>query len=189
MLETLGNTVDNEQIVLLNGAGRPIGAAPKLASHHHNTPLHLAFSVYIFNPEDRLLITQRAESKKVWPGVWTNSCCGHPMPGETQVNAIKRRVTYELGMSVTDIKCILPNYRYKTPPFKGIIENEVCPVYIARSNDKPTINTQEVAGYKWVSWQELEQQALHDPGDKWSWWCKDQLKQLKKTGFQIDIAL
>lgn len=167
-----------EMIVLLNEAGEPIGTAPKLSSHHSNTPLHLAFSVYIFDSNGRVLVTQRAFSKKVWPSVWTNSCCGHPMPSETMTEAIQRRVLYELGMTVTDLRCVIPNYRYKTPPYNGIIENEVCPVYIAKSTDKPNPREDEIYNCKWMTWEALESEALGDNNNSWSWWCKDQLKQL-----------
>jgi len=168
----------DEQIVLVSEAGEPIGSTPKLASHHAHTPLHRGFSVYIFNDRGQILVTQRALTKKVWPSVWTNSCCGHPMPGESTPEAIKRRVSYELGMTVDNLQSILPNYRYTTPPYQGIIENEVCPVYFARSNDTPDPNPEQVEDYKWLSWEEFRTEASNDQGDTWSWWCKDQLKQL-----------
>lgn len=167
-----------ERIVLVNEQGEPIGSAPKLASHHKNTPLHLAFSVYIFNQAGEVLVTQRARHKKVWPGVWTNSCCGHPFPNEDMTTAIQRRVQYELGLKVSDIRVVLPDYRYKTPPFNGIIENEVCPVFFARTHKEPTPNPDEVEAYKWLGWDSFYTQASKDTDNSWSWWCKDQLKQL-----------
>ncbi len=92
--------------------------------------------------------------------------------------AIERRSAYELGMAITDVQCILPDYRYTTPAFKGIIENEICPVFMARTQEEPTQNTQEVAGYAWVSWDKFRADALADNNDTWSYWCKDQLKQM-----------
>jgi isopentenyl-diphosphate Delta-isomerase len=167
-----------ELIVLLDEAGNQIGSADKLASHHAETPLHLAFSCYVFNSSGQFLITQRAHSKKVWPGVWTNSVCGHPAPGEQIVDAIERRLDYELGMKATEFTALLPDYRYKTPPFKGIIENEVCPVYIARSLTDPNPNGEEVEAYKWLDWNNYVYELNNDKTDVYSWWCKDQLKQL-----------
>lgn len=169
---------EKEQIVLVNEHAEPIACAPKLASHHADTPLHLAFSVYILNSQGDVLVTQRAHHKKVWPSVWTNSCCGHPMPGESMQDAIERRVSYELGMRVSDIRVKLPEYRYKTPPYNGIIENEVCPVFFANTADEPSPNPDEVDDFKWLSWAEFRRRAGKDTTDVWSWWCKDQLKQL-----------
>lgn len=170
-----------ELIVLVDDTGQPIGTAPKLASHHDHTPLHLAFSCYVFDSEGKFLVTQRALSKKVWPGVWTNSVCGHPSPGEDMVDAIKRRMKFELNMSAKDFEAVLPNYRYITPPYNGIIENEICPVYVARAVGQPNPNPKEVEDYKWVDWQEFVETAESDEDDVYSWWCKDQLKQLKSN--------
>lgn len=170
----------DEQIVLVDANGKPTGKTlPKLEAHHANTPFHLAFSCYIFNPQGEFLLTQRANSKKVWPGVWTNSICGHPGPGEEMVDAIQRRLDFELGMKAHDFKLVLPNYTYKTPPFNGIIENEFCPVYFARTDQEPNPNPDEVEAYKWVSWDDFVSEAKADKDNTYSYWCKDQLKQLK----------
>src|SRR5688572_7220641 len=117
----------SELIVFVDENGKPTGeTGPKLESHTANTILHLAFSCYVFNDQGQFLITQRAHSKKVWPDVWTNSVCGHPGPGEDMVDAIRRRLLYELGMTVKSFEVVLPNYRYTTPPYNAIIENEFC---------------------------------------------------------------
>jgi isopentenyl-diphosphate Delta-isomerase len=174
--------VTEELIVLLGEDGREVGTASKLASHHANTPLHKAFSCYVFNDRGQLLVTQRALSKKVWPGVWTNSVCGHPAPGETYEAAISRRARDELGMSLIDIAVALPDYRYKTPPFNGIIENEICPVYLARLGNGPAPNPVEVEAYKWMAWQDYLK-ALANDQDKYSYWAKDQAIQLQNHPF------
>jgi len=171
--------VDNEQIVLVDNQAKAIGTAPKLASHNAHTPLHLAFSCYVFNDKGELLVTQRAHSKKVWPDVWTNSVCGHPAPGEDMIDAIRRRLNYELGMTATNFELVIAKYIYKTPPYKGIIEHEFCPVYFARAASDVKPNPEEVEAFKWVSWQEFVNQANADKSDVWSWWCKDQIKLLK----------
>lgn len=168
-----------ELIVLVDEAGQPIGTAEKLPSHHANTPLHLAFSCYVFNDRGELLVTQRAGSKKVWPTVWTNSVCGHPAPDETMEAAIARRLDFELGMTAADVQCVLPDYRYTTPPYNDIIENEFCPVYVARATGQPQPNSDEVGDYRWMVWDDFVTAAESDTSDVYSWWCKDQLKRLK----------
>lgn len=170
-----------EQIVFVQEDGTPTGeTGPKLASHTDNTKLHLAFSCYIFRRSDNaFLLTQRALSKKVWPGVWTNSVCGHPAPGEAMEDAIRRRASYELGLeSLEGIKALLPQYRYTTPPYNGIIENEFCPVYMAVVDDEPAPNPEEVEAFKWLPWDEYVHLLESDP-DSMSYWAKDQYKQLK----------
>lgn len=167
-----------EEIVLVDDSGKIVGRAPKLESHHGQTPLHLGFSCYIFDAQGKFLLTQRALSKKVWPGVWTNTVCGHPAPDEATPDAIRRRLDYELGLSqVDDLQLILPDYRYKTPPFKGVIENEICPVYAGLVTDRPLPNPAEVEDWKWVNWSALLKDVKDDP-DKYSYWFKDQLPRL-----------
>lgn len=169
-----------EYVVFVNPDGTPTGEiGPKLESHTGDTRLHLAFSCYVFNDEGKLLVTRRADHKKVWPTVWTNSVCGHPAPGEEIEAAIVRRLDNELGMTAHDFKVILPTYTYKTTPYNGIVDHEFCPVYFAKSNDTPQPNPDEVAEYKWMEWDDFVTTASADTDDVWSWWCKDQIKQLK----------
>lgn len=189
--------MDDEEIVLVNEQGEPTGErANKQSGHTANTKLHSAFSCYVFNDKGQLLVTKRAASKKVWPGVWTNSVCGHPLPGEDRVDAIVRRLDYELGMKAKKFVVVLPQYSYKTPPHNGIIENEFCPVYVAIAASQPMPNPSEVSDYEWLNWDDFKKAAQADSDDyswfaikqqslppndapKWSWWCKDQLSQLK----------
>ncbi len=167
--------------MLVDDRGKPIGEAEKFSSHHADTPLHLAFSCYVFNDKSEFLVTKRAATKKVWPGVWTNSVCGHPAPGEAIADAIIRRLDYELGIMAKDFEVVLPQYRYKTPPYNGIIENEFCPVYLARATSELHPNPDEVSEWQWISWQKYVAAAEADQQDVYSWWCKDQLKQLKNV--------
>lgn len=170
-----------EQIVFVDEAGQPTGeTGPKLESHTDKTRLHLAFSCYIFRKSDsQFLVSQRALTKKVWPGVWTNSVCGHPMPGETLEDAIRRRADYELGLEkLEDITCALPTYRYTTPPYHGIIENEFCPVFVAYTQEEPKPNIAEVEAFEWMPWPEYVK-LLNDESYEMSYWAKDQYRQLK----------
>lgn len=169
-----------EMIVLVDDNGQEIGTAPKLASHHAHTPLHRAFSCYVFDSAGRFLATRRALSKKVWPGVWTNSVCGHPAPGESFEAAIHRRSQDELGLEVGEIQLVLPDYRYKTPPFNGIVENEICPVFVATARGPLHSNPEEVEEYAWMSWPDYAAELARDP-DKYSYWAKDQYPRLAQS--------
>jgi isopentenyl-diphosphate delta-isomerase len=170
---------ETELIVLVDEAGTPIGTAEKWTSHHADTPLHLAFSCYVFDDDGLFLTTRRADLKKVWPGVWTNSACGHPAPAETLVDAIQRRVQYELGMTVRDVEVVLPDHLYRAPPYNGIVEYELCPVFVARADSWPDPNPVEVGAYAWIEWERFVEEAEQDTDDRYSWWCKNQLRELK----------
>lgn len=169
----------DELIVLVDRDGRRIGSAEKVASHHAHTPLHLAFSCYVFDEDGAFLATRRALPKKVWPGVWSNSVCGHPTPGEEMFEAIERRLHEELGMTARDIEVVLPDHMYRAPAFQGIVEYELCPVFVARATSEPRPNQMEVGAYAWVDWAWFVQAAEADRTDAFSWWCKNQLAELK----------
>jgi isopentenyl-diphosphate delta-isomerase len=168
----------HELIVLVDERGRPTGSAEKWSSHHAQTPLHLAFSCYVFDASGAFLMTRRALTKKVWPGVWTNTACGHPAPGESFDDAIRRRLHYELGMTASDIEVVLPEHLYRAPPFQGIVEYEFCPVFVAREASEPRPNPVEVGACARIEWGEFVSRAQEDADDAYSWWCKNQLREL-----------
>ncbi|KUP97147.1 isopentenyl-diphosphate Delta-isomerase [Thermobifida cellulosilytica] len=157
------DTAGREEVVLLDERHRPIGAAAKSGVHHESTPLHLAFSCYIFDSRSRLLVTRRALGKQTWPGVWTNSCCGHPGPGEPVAEAVHRRVREELGLHVTGLRLALPEFRYRAVDASGVVENEVCPVYVASADDDPRPDPAEVMDWQWVDWQTFVAMARNAP--------------------------
>jgi isopentenyl-diphosphate Delta-isomerase len=163
-----------ELIVLVDDAGRPIGTAPKLASHHRDTPLHLAFSCYVFDTAGRFLLTRRAHTKKTWPGIWTNSCCGHPGPGEIVEDAVRRRLGDELGLVPIELVPLLPDFRYWAE-LDGVVENEICPVYGARVDADPVLNEDEVAEFRWVDWDAVLAGGIDE---ELSPWCRLQLDLL-----------
>ena len=156
-------SVDEDLVVLLDDAGHPSGVAPRLTVHGRHTPLHLAFSCYLLNPEGQILVTRRALSKRTWPGVWTNACCGHPRPEEPLPQAVTRRVGQELGARVTDIRVLLPDFRYQAVDASGIRENEVCPVFAARLEGTLDPDPGEVMEHRWVDPGALAQVAATAP--------------------------
>ena len=101
-------SLSTELIVLVDESGRAIGTMPKPLVHHGETPLHRAFSAYLFDDAGRLLVTRRAEDKQTFPGMWTNTVCGHPGPDEEDAAAISRRAAFELGLQAADIRPALP---------------------------------------------------------------------------------
>ncbi len=153
----------DELVVLLADDGTPVGTTAKATVHTATTPLHLAFSCHVTDDLGRVLVTRRALSKKTWPGVWTNSFCGHPAPGETPAEALMRRAHQELGMEVRDVQVILPEFRYLATDASGVVENEICPVFTARAVGLPDPSPDEVAEWAWVGPDELRDAVAAAP--------------------------
>lgn len=140
-----------ELVVLLDEDGTPVGTADKATVHTAETPLHLAFSCHVYDTSGRVLVTRRALAKSTWPGVWTNSFCGHPGPSESLEDALARRARFELGIEVASVSPVLPSFQYRAVDASGIVENEVCPVFSAVTTDVPAPNPSEVAEWAWLS--------------------------------------
>ncbi|MBI4426527.1 MAG: isopentenyl-diphosphate Delta-isomerase [Candidatus Kerfeldbacteria bacterium] len=161
-----------EHVVLVDEKNRPIGTAPKSNVHTRQTPLHRGFSVFVLNARDELLLQQRAATKKTWPLVWSNSCCGHPADGETDEAAARRRLHHELGLSIAEVQMVLSDYRYRAE-LNGVMENEFCPVLVAFTDQAPTPNPDEVAAIRWVPWDEFVAEARQQP-ERYSPWCVEE---------------
>lgn len=146
---------DEQPVVLLDEQRRPIGQLPKSQVHHETTPLHLGFSCYIFDGEGQLLVTRRASSKRTWPGVWTNTCCGHPLPGESLAAAAGRRLREELGLTLIRARVVLPDFAYRAVAPDGVVENEVCPVLVGTAGGTPRPDPREVLEYRWALWPDV----------------------------------
>ncbi|MBX3091699.1 MAG: isopentenyl-diphosphate Delta-isomerase [Cryobacterium sp.] len=170
-------TPDPELVVLVDEDGHPTGTVEKFAIHTNNTPLHLAFSCHVYNSAGEVLVTRRALGKSAWPGVWTNSFCGHPAPGEAMVDALRRRAQLELGITISDIESLLPDFRYRAVDASGVVENEICPVYRARTSDVVVANPEEVAEWTWTDPVELAR-AVTDAPFAFSPWLVMQTAQL-----------
>lgn len=168
-----------EEVVLLDEEGRGIGTAPKRDVHHRQTPLHLAFSCYLLDEGGSLLLTQRALHKPTWPGVWTNSFCGHPGPGEDMFEAVRRRATQELGVTLSDLRLVLPVFRYTAEMPDGTRENEMCPVFVGRTGDTVVADPAEVADLSWVPWVEFAEDVAAGAVDV-SPWCVEQVRELQR---------
>lgn len=170
-----------ERVVLCGPDGTAIGTADKVAVHGPDTALHLAFSCHIFDSDGRVLVTRRAFDKRTFAGVRTNSCCGHPAPGEDMRAAVARRVSDELGLVLTDLTLVLPAFRYRAVAADGVVENELCPVYRALAPSRRLhLDPVEVADAWWMPWDEF---VGADPGDDpLSSWATEQLAQLQQLG-------
>jgi isopentenyl-diphosphate Delta-isomerase len=168
-----------DYVILVNNKNKSLGTMEKLSAHTDKTPLHRAFSLFLFNSQGELLLQQRSFKKKTWPGVWTNSVCGHPKLYERPIAAARRRLAYELGIHHAEISMALPDYRYRAEK-DGIVENEICPVLVGYTNEQPKPNPDEVEAVRFIPWLEWLKEIKKNP-DRYSPWCIEETQLLIKN--------
>jgi isopentenyl-diphosphate delta-isomerase len=157
-----------EKVILVDEQDREVGTAGKTEAHQKGL-LHRAFSIFIFNSKKELLIQQRALHKYHSAGLWTNTCCSHPRPGEDTLEAAKRRLEEEMGM-----KCELKKeyeFTYKATFENGLSENEYDHVYSGKTSLNPVPNAEEVASWKWIKPYDLKKDIEAYP-EKYTAWLK-----------------
>ena len=157
-----------EQVILVNERDEQVGLMPKMEAHE-KALLHRAFSVFVFNDENELMIQQRALGKYHSPGLWTNTCCSHQRQGESNIEAGKRRLQEEMGFS-TDLKDTI-SFIYKAPFDNGLTEHEFDHILVGIYNKEPKPNPEEVHAYKWVDLEELKKDMSENP-DIYTEWFK-----------------
>jgi isopentenyl-diphosphate Delta-isomerase len=174
---------DFEHVVLVDNKNNVLGTAPKLDTHNASTPLHRGFSVFLFNSKGELLLQQRSKQKKTFPLVWSNSCCGHPKLNESNIDAAKRHLRDELKIKNVEVFEIISDYRYCVS-MNGIFENEICPVLVCFTDEKPIINNKEVEAIRWIAWADfLKEIETKD----YSLWSKEEAILLSKNGQFIKL--
>jgi len=157
-----------EQVILVDQEDLEVGAMGKMEAHYQGK-LHRAFSIFVFNTKGELLLQQRALDKYHSGGKWTNTCCSHPRPGEGTQAAADRRLMEEMGMS-----CELHyafNFVYKADFGNELTEYEFDHVYFGTCDERPAINTEEVAAYQYVSLASLADDLVKNP-DRYTAWLK-----------------
>jgi isopentenyl-diphosphate Delta-isomerase len=155
-----------DKVILVDEFDNEIGTMEKYQAHVEGR-LHRAFSVFIFNDQQELLLQRRALDKYHSAGLWANTCCSHPRPNETILEAANRRLKEEMGMTC-DLT-IKTHFIYKTPFDNGLTEHEYDYVLVGSSNDSPAINKEEVDSYKWQSITNIKQDILLNPTHYTSW--------------------
>lgn len=138
------------EIVLLDEDGTPVGTADSASSHHADTPLHLGFWVHVFDELGRVLLIRRALTWPMWPGVWTNSYSGHPRPHEPFTVAVARCVHEQFGLHITDLSLQLEDFRVRAVDAGGMLENEMGPVFAATATGTVSPDVAEIMEFVWV---------------------------------------
>ncbi|QRM87915.1 isopentenyl-diphosphate Delta-isomerase [Lacinutrix sp. WUR7] len=155
-----------EQVILVNENNEQIGLMPKLEAHE-KAVLHRAFSVFVFNDANELMLQQRALGKYHSPALWTNTCCSHQRDGETNIEAGKRRLQEEMGF-VTELEESI-SFIYKAPFDNGLTEHEYDHILIGKYNQEPSVNADEVAAWKWMPLEMVKEDIANQPGLYTAW--------------------
>ncbi|MFI1772295.1 isopentenyl-diphosphate Delta-isomerase [Thalassobellus citreus] len=152
--------MEEEKVILVNENNEQIGLMPKMEAHE-KALLHRAFSVFVFNNKNELMLQQRASHKYHSPLLWTNTCCSHQRDGESNIEAGKRRLQEEMGF-VVDLKESI-SFIYKAPFDNGLTEHEYDHVLLGYYTEEPVINVDEVASWKWMSIETVKKDILNQP--------------------------
>jgi isopentenyl-diphosphate delta-isomerase len=158
---------DDEKLIVVDENDKVLGFKTKTECHAGKGILHRAFSIFIFNDENQLLIQKRSDSKQLWPLYWSNSCCSHPRKGETVEEASHRRLKEELGIE-TQLKFLF-KFQYAAPFGDIGSEKEMCSVLVGRSNNSIAPNRNEIAEWKYMGWEELDNDIGENPADYTPW--------------------
>ncbi len=157
-----------EKVILVNEKDEQIGLMNKLEAHQ-KAVLHRAFSVFILNNNNEIMLQQRAQSKYHSPLLWTNTCCSHQREGETNIEAGSRRLMEEMGFKV-NLKELF-HFIYKAPFDNGLTEHELDHVMIGYFNGNPNINKDEVENWKWMKIEDIKKDIITNP-DFYTIWFK-----------------
>ncbi|ALJ04626.1 isopentenyl-diphosphate delta-isomerase [Pseudalgibacter alginicilyticus] len=160
--------MEEEKVILVNEKDEQIGLMPKMEAHE-KALLHRAFSVFIFNDKNELMLQQRALSKYHTPGLWTNTCCSHQREGESNIEAGTRRLQEEMGFTTALKETI--SFIYKAPFDNGLTEHELDHILIGYYNEVPQINPEEVEAYKWMTLEDIKKDIEKKP-DIYTAWFK-----------------
>ncbi len=155
-----------EQVVLVDESDNEVGIMEKMEAHRRGL-LHRAFSVLIFNSRGELLLQKRADTKYHSAGLWTNTCCSHPQPGESFQDAIKRKLLQEMGISVQTE--FVFKFLYNVKVDHDLIEHELDHVFVGIHDGEPTINTREAQDWKLADLPSLRNAIIQHPEQYTSW--------------------
>ena len=170
-----------DDLVLVDAQDREIGVAPKMECHIGEGRLHRAFSVFVYGPGGRILLQQRSAAKPLWPMYWSNSCCGHPLPGERVQAAAERRTQEEMG-----IQCearFLYKFRYQARYSDDYSENELCHVFEAAYDGEMKPDPAEIAAWRWIAPDELTKEIDRHP-ERFTPWMKLEWAELRRPRSQ-----
>lgn len=158
--------MEEEKVILVDQNDEQIGLMPKMEAHEKGL-LHRAFSVFVFNDKNELMLQQRAHSKYHSPGLWTNTCCSHQREGESNIAAGKRRLQEEMGFS-TELNDTI-SFIYKAPFDNGLTEHEFDHILVGNFQQEPKLNLEEAAAWKWMALEDVKKDMIDNPSLYTEW--------------------
>ena len=168
---------DSEELILVNADDEPIGHDNKANCHDGHGILHRAFSLFVFNPRGELLLQQRSQGKRLWPGYWANTCCSHPRLGESMEQATARRLDEEMGMRC-DMRYVF-KFEYQADYEDLGAEHELCWVYVGQTDASVHANASEVEAWRFVSAEALDAEIAAHP-ERFTPWLKMEWQRLRE---------
>ena len=163
-----------DKVVLVDENDKEVGIGEKLSVHQEGK-LHRAFSIFIFNSGKALLLQKRIKAKYHSGGLWANTCCSHPRPGETTIEAAHRRLNEELGFDC-ELKEVF-SFTYQVKFINNLFEHEYDHVFIGKYNGEPSPNPEEVCDWKWINVEELRRDIQENP-DAYAYWLRISINRL-----------
>lgn len=174
-----------DQVILVNEQDEPVGTAEKMEAHRNGGRLHRAFSIFVFNSQKKMLLQQRSAEKYHSGGLWTNTCCSHPQPGEDTMDAGTRRLQQEMGFTTPLYKAF--EFTYRTDFANGLTEHEYDHVLIGHYDGPVKPNPAEVGNYCYQSVEEIKNGLQLRPGN-YTEWFKIALPRLEEYFKEKEIT-
>jgi isopentenyl-diphosphate delta-isomerase len=169
--DAVDRSADAEMLILVDAADNEVGHMSKRLCHDGGGTLHRAFSLLIFNGRGELLLQRRAATKRLWPHYWSNSCCSHPRRSESIAAATQRRLREELGLGCA--LQFLYKFQYQVQFDTLGAENELCSVFIGRSDTDPSVDQREISAWRWIGPEALARELAADgEGVKFTPWFR-----------------
>ena len=158
---------EKEKVILVDEKDNKIGTEEKIKAHQNGAKLHRAFSIFIFNSEGEPLLQKRAKIKYHCPDLWTNTCCGHPRPGESLKQAVHRRLKEEMGFDC-ELKEIF-DFIYQVDLGNGLWEWEFDHVFVGKFDNELNPDPKEVGGWQWVNIEKLKKNIKENSQNYTPW--------------------
>ena len=174
-----------EEVILVDEKDKQIGYGEKMEVHKKGL-LHRAFSLLVFNSKGELMLQLRAKSKYHSGGLWTNTCCSHPRPGEDLDRAVHRRLKEEMGFD-TELEEVF-SFIYKVHLENKLFEHELDHVFVGYFEGEPKVNPEEADSWKWMNFEKLAANVYEQP-EKYTYWFKELMKIGEEKHFKPKVLL